>query len=793
MNHAVAQRGREAANRAVLNEPSTASILEVDLLPEHRSTVNETASYYKKPKTVQDACRRIQIMINWIKDAGYNDYFNFGVVALSPEQMADKSRYHNQTHDFRYDVINPDIIIAFLSQKKLNPNKMNSDGRHLHYSFTHLRKFKDAILTGAERANVPLSSKFHLEMKKHFASIKKETVSAKKKGELDEKEADPITYELLHFINKTMIQKGDLFSWAFGTCQWHCMARSVNIDDLSFGMISMGTDSMVVNYSDSKSDQKGEKVTPKNCFANPFDHVVCIFTALGCYLSVNNGRWSRSRFTIFRNAETRPGSASSKYCQHIQSIYNESKDVFEEYVRENHFSIHGVRKGAAILGSSGTTMPASLSAIANRGEWSVSVMFDIYLGFAEPGDCYLGRILAGLSPNKTNFDAIPPHFTVGMENRYIKEAMELCFKCILENVELISNVRALLLRCLASIVHHAEALMNIIREADGNHPLAAVAIFGRPELLVELKKLVTMEPSDKIRFPTGIPPFVEQGRKIDMLLELVIADRTERNKQLEDLLSKVKETVSDKIEEVAVQNGTVSRASVERILEDRLSAHNSILVSSFNNRIDEVLDSLRKSRVGNTDDSVPSFTSKTSLTGHQKEVETGSPYVLYTYEGKLWHVPHDFNFPPKVDRRKAWELWLCGVTDTNNNVIRPFRLLKPNLLPKSVKSKFKTQWQPVLIKMQEGLPENMQLPNNGRDVDVSLISSTFDVATNYLKTKVCSYLWEKKGHLLNKWSVATWSSTIQRANIMKHGNMNDISNLPPEKVTNFNRKKQRVS
>ena len=88
MNHAVAQRGREAANRAVLNEPSTASILEVDLLPEHRSTVNETASYYKKPKTVQDACRRIQIMINWIKDAGYNYYFNFGVVALSPQQTS---------------------------------------------------------------------------------------------------------------------------------------------------------------------------------------------------------------------------------------------------------------------------------------------------------------------------------------------------------------------------------------------------------------------------------------------------------------------------------------------------------------------------------------------------------------------------------------------------------------------------------------------------------------------------------------------------------------------------------
>lgn len=793
MNHAVAQRGRDAAYRAVLNETSTASVLEVDILPEHRSTVNETESFFKKPKTVQDACRRIQIMINWIKDAGYDDYYEFGIFALSPEQKANKSKYYNQTHDFKYECINPDIIIAFLSQKKLNPNKKNSDGRNLHYSFTHLRKFKDAILAGAERANVPLSSKFHYEMKRHFASIKKETVSAKKKGELDEREADPISYELLHFINKTMIKKGDLFSWAFGTCQWHCMARSVSIDDLSFGMISMATDSMVVNYSDSKSDQKGEKVTPKNCFANPFDHVVCIFTALGCYFSVNNGRWSRSRFTIFRNAQTKPGSASSKYCQHIQNVYHEFKDVFEEYVREHHFSIHGVRKGAAILGASGTTLPASLSAIANRGEWLVSVMFDIYLGFAEPGDCYLGRILAGLSPNKANFDVIPPHFTVGMENTYVKEAMELCFKCILENVELISNVRALLLRCLASVVNHAEALMKIIREADGNHPLAAVPIFGRPELLVELKKLITMEPSDRIRFPTGIPPFVEQGRKLDMLIDLVIADRNDRNKRMDELLSQVKTTVSDKIEEIAFENGTVSRASVEKILEERLTAQNSLLVTSFNNRIDEVLASLKTSRGSNADGSLPFYSSKKSSTVHQVETEMGSPYPLYTYEGRLWQVPCDFHLPPRVDRRKAWELWLCGVTDTNNNVIRPFRLLKPNLLPKSVRSKFKTEWQPILIKMQEGLPETMQLPKSGKDVDASLISSTFDMATNHLKENVCSFLWENKGHLINKWSVATWSSSTQRAYIMKHGNMNDVLNLPPEKVTNFNRKKQRVA
>ena len=61
-------------------------------------------------------------------------------------------------------------------------------------------------------------------------------------------------------------------------------------------------------------------------------------------------------------------------------------------------------------------------------------MFDIYLGFAEPGDQYLGRLLAGLDPNKSEFATLPPHFVEGMENEYISEAMNLCFKGIMDKV-----------------------------------------------------------------------------------------------------------------------------------------------------------------------------------------------------------------------------------------------------------------------------------------------------------------------------------------------------------------------
>ena len=64
--------------------------------------------------------------------------------------------------------------------------------------------------------------------------------------------------------------------------------------------------------------------------------------------------------------------------------------------------------------TSGTTCPPPPSSVDHRGEWSLGTVFDIYWFFAEVGDYYCGRILAGLDPNTSTFEVLPPHFTVGM-------------------------------------------------------------------------------------------------------------------------------------------------------------------------------------------------------------------------------------------------------------------------------------------------------------------------------------------------------------------------------------------
>ena len=47
------------------------------------------------------------------------------------------------------------------------------------------------------------------------------------------------------------------------------------------------------------------------------------------------------------------------------------------------------------------------------------MMFEVYLGFADPGDQYLGRLLAGLLPNSEDFSVILLHFISGTENEFV--------------------------------------------------------------------------------------------------------------------------------------------------------------------------------------------------------------------------------------------------------------------------------------------------------------------------------------------------------------------------------------
>ena len=59
---------------------------------------------------------------------------------------------------------------------------------------------------------------------------------------------------------------------------------------------------------------------------------------------------------------------------------------------------------------SGTTFPPSVASVAARGEWSMGAVRDVYWRFCAPGDHFIGRVLAGIDPNKPKFASLTPYF-----------------------------------------------------------------------------------------------------------------------------------------------------------------------------------------------------------------------------------------------------------------------------------------------------------------------------------------------------------------------------------------------
>ena len=132
---------------------------------------------------------------------------------------------------------------------KYKPYQFTTGGKPVHYSYSHLYKFHDAILFVAHQEKVPLPEVYELEMQSYLESIKKEKIKAKNQGKLEEIEADPISFELYRILWKHKIDTENIFLFS-------CMTRYIWIDNLTFGQIALGTDSLVIEYLTQKLIKK---------------------------------------------------------------------------------------------------------------------------------------------------------------------------------------------------------------------------------------------------------------------------------------------------------------------------------------------------------------------------------------------------------------------------------------------------------------------------------------------------------------------------------------------------------
>ena len=230
---------------------------------------------------------------------------------------------------------------------------------------------------------------------------------------------------------------------------------------------------------------------------------MCTGVSLGVWLSLEERSFGDGSEMIFGRQGAKVGAAAHRYCEQLLELM---KGLGVQISIQN-MSAHGLRKGSATHVASATTVPPPIASIANRGDWSLGKVLDVYWQFAEAGDSYLGRCLCGLDPNDSAFSVLPPHWNAvsPVDDPHIKEALHSMYGTIISKHP---RSIAVMVQLLASVTYASDWLMDVAAKNPG-HPFASLTILNNPELLNLLKGKVTLEPTLSLSKATGIPPHVK--------------------------------------------------------------------------------------------------------------------------------------------------------------------------------------------------------------------------------------------------------------------------------------------
>ena len=241
-----------------------------DIQPNHIQRIADTRKHAIKENTRKDYRTRLRRMIDWsLKE--YPPFAASCIREVTEEEKLDvtKNFFNQTTHDFIYNKFNKKnvgVIMAFMTTIQTE----NEDGTGKTRSYSHIRKFHDAILWGANEQGTILSREYHQEMRDYLHSFDKLTTLAKRKGNTEEIDADPLQFELYKKLCTWTVDSSDVFSWVYIVLLWNCMGRSASVDALGLHNLKLGIDSIVITYDDSKTDSTGKNVSPKNCYANSY-------------------------------------------------------------------------------------------------------------------------------------------------------------------------------------------------------------------------------------------------------------------------------------------------------------------------------------------------------------------------------------------------------------------------------------------------------------------------------------------------------------------------------------------
>jgi hypothetical protein len=336
---------------------------------------------------------------------------------------------------------------------------------------------------------------------------------------------------------------------------------------------------------------------------------------------------------------------------------------------------------------------------------------------------------------------------------------------------------AMLLRCLACIVHHSASILATMVGNSG-HDFSKISILHDPDLLRDLRPLVTTDPTPGIMaMVTGIPPHVELACQLkeilDNALELVV--------NIRDQTSRITEAVKTAIDEKSWDSGQVTGTRLREIL----ATFQEESMGAVNARLDGIRAEFQRVAAGgggaDNDDNFNNFDEDEEPRGEGAQRQ---PQSAFAYDGHFYDVPQGFQFP-NATLRQGLRFWLKGLTVSadGSKVVKPFRQLTAQGLPTGpLKNQFKVNWKPIFSYLEEN--EAYELSRNTHLMTDVAIERIYDQCVDFLKENV-SYCFASLRTNPTKWGLGTWSLKTRRSTILKKGTVADKAKVAA--ATNRNR------
>jgi hypothetical protein len=760
------------------------NITELELRPEHHANIATTTDHSEKEATRNEYRNRLQRMVDWCR-LNYPEHAAELIRPITDDELSDpRKHFHKQKEDFVYEKLSVNFVLAFMASHRT----VNPDGTGMARSFEHVRKFQDAIVFGARERGVVISMIFRQKVSTYLSSFKKERRVAARKGLTEEHDADPLHFPLYSKLCMWFIVDSNPFAWVYQVLLWNCMGRSSSVDRLGLHNLKLGTDSLIVTYDDSKTDNTGERVHPKNIYANPYNPSISPFLSLAVWCALSPDQFNRTD-SLFLHKGTELGVATRKFGMQLRTVLKNNTEEVATHGDGDRIKAHSARKGTATFLTAGTTDPPPLPSVGHRGEWSLGKVQDIYFNFAQPGDHYIGRMLAGLDSTSSTFGVLPPHFTCGIENNDVKEALYSCFGGILNSRPNVVNLPGTFLLLLASIVYHEKWLVGFVSR-NNNHAFANILILQNHELLVKIRPLLTILPSENMPRSTGIPTHINMQHKLD----LILMNNVQFLEQLRQQSEVIRDSVQNAIHENDINSGNVTM----NVLREELQGHHHSIIDFITKNLANVSVDCRD-EVNNTVD----FSEPEELDFVDEIWSRAPENPIYQYNGQFWDVAKSWKFNKLPTRRIGWEYWLKGQPGNilfvrgiqKKAPVKAYRKLIGKRLPTKPRGVYYSNWK-IIFDYMEQCP-NLNIPDNPTEITPDFIESSYKKATEYMEERL-SFIFEGENVNCDTWSVATWSKHVASCTITNKGTENDKECLPltyaykPYKSTKRKKKQVRV-